>query len=200
MRKYIWVLVMMFSVSSAFAQHKVGSATIQPKIGLNVSNLTHNDGADSRTEFTGGVELEYQFTKQLAFAVGLVYSPQGSYANDLNGNVPNGYNVKSTKQIDYLNVPIVANLYLLKGFAVKLGIQPGFNVKANIETESKGRKENYTLYDVKWFDFSIPIGLSYEYKNFVADARYNIGFTKVIDGTKSKNKVFQFTLGYKFNL
>lgn len=200
MRKYIWVLVMMFSVTSAFAQHKVGSATIQPKIGLNVSNLTHNDGADSRTEFTGGVELEYQFTKQLAFAVGLVYSPQGSYANDLNGNVPNGYNVKSTKQIDYLNVPIVANLYLLKGFAVKLGIQPGFNVKANIETESKGRKENYTLYDVKWFDFSIPIGLSYEYKNFVADARYNIGFTKVIDGTKSKNKVFQFTLGYKFNL
>ena len=200
MRKYIWVLVMMFSVTSAFAQHKVGSATIQPKIGLNVSNLTHNDGADSRTEFTGGVELEYQFTKQLAFAVGLVYSPQGSYANDLNGNVPNGYNVKSTKQIDYLNVPIVANLYLLKGFAVKLGIQPGFNVKANIETESKGRKENYTLYDVKWFDFSIPIGLSYEYKNFVADARCNIGFTKVIDGTKSKNKVFQFTLGYKFNL
>ncbi len=200
MRKYIWVLVMMFSVTSAYAQHKVGSATIQPKIGLNISNLTHNDGADSRTEFTGGVELEYQFTKQLAFAVGLVYSPQGSYANDLNGNVPNGYNVKSTKQIDYLNVPIVANLYLLKGFAVKLGIQPGFNVKANIETESKGRKENYTLYDVKWFDFSIPIGLSYEYKNFVADARYNIGFTKVIDGTKSKNKVFQFTLGYKFNL
>lgn len=191
---------MMFSVTSAFAQHKVGSATIQPQIGLNISNLTHNDGADSRTEFTGGVELEYQFTKQLAFAVGLVYSPQGSYANDLNGNVPNGYNVKSTKQIDYLNVPIVANLYLLKGFAVKLGIQPGFNVKANIETESKGRKENYTLYDVKWFDFSIPIGLSYEYKNFVADARYNIGFTKVIDGTKSKNKVFQFTLGYKFNL
>jgi len=200
MRKYIWVLVMMFSVTSAYAQHKVGSATIQPKIGLNISNLTHNDGADSRTEFTGGVELEYQFTKQLAFAVGLVYSPQGSYANDLNGNVPNGYNVKSTKQIDYLNVPIVANLYLLKGFAVKLGIQPGFNVKANIETESKGRKENYTLYYVKWFDFSIPIGLSYEYKNFVADARYNIGFTKVIDGTKSKNKVFQFTLGYKFNL
>ena len=200
MRNYIWVLVMMFSVTSAYAQHKVGSATIQPKIGLNISNLTHNDGADSRTEFTGGVELEYQFTKQLAFAVGLVYSPQGSYANDLNGNVPNGYNVKSTKQIDYLNVPIVANLYLLKGFAVKLGIQPGFNVKANIETESKGRKENYTLYDVKWFDFSIPIGLSYEYKNFVADARYNISFTKVIDGTKSKNKVFQFTLGYKFNL
>ncbi len=200
MKKCIWVLLLMFPIISASAQHKVGSATIQPKIGLNISNLTHNDGADSRTEFTGGVELEYQFTKQLAFALGLVYSPQGSYANDLDGNVPNGYKVKSTKQIDYLNVPIVANLYLLKGFAVKLGIQPGFNVKANLATESKGRTENHTLYDVKWFDFSIPVGLSYEYKNFVADARYNMGFTKVIDGTKSKNKVFQFTFGYKFNL
>ena len=53
---------------------------------------------------------------------------------------------------------------------------------------------------VKTFDFSIPVGASYEYQNFVLDARYNIGVTKVIDGLDCRNSVFQLTLGYKFKL
>ena len=49
-------------------------------------------------------------------------------------------------------------------------------------------------------DFSIPVGISYEYNNFVVDGRYNFGVTKIIDGFDSKNSVFQITLGYKFDL
>ena len=54
----------------------------------------------------------------------------------------------------------------------------------------------------KSFDFSIPVGISYEYANFQLDARYNFGVTKVFDveGSKAKNSVFQITLGYKFAL
>ncbi|MBR4454439.1 MAG: outer membrane beta-barrel protein [Bacteroidales bacterium] len=54
--------------------------------------------------------------------------------------------------------------------------------------------------DTNSFDFSVPVGLSYEYKNFVLDGRYNIGVTKIVDGDDSKNRVFQITLGYKFKL
>ena len=54
--------------------------------------------------------------------------------------------------------------------------------------------------DAKTVDLSIPVGLSYEYSNFVFDARYNFGVTKVADDADSKNSVFQFTLGYKFAL
>ena len=50
------------------------------------------------------------------------------------------------------------------------------------------------------FDFSVPVGISYEYANFQLDARYNIGCTKVFKGTDEKNSVFQVTLGYKFDL
>ena len=50
------------------------------------------------------------------------------------------------------------------------------------------------------FDFSIPVGLSYEFNNVVLDARYNFGVTSVADGGDAKNSVFQFTLGYKFAL
>ena len=66
----------------------------------------------------------------------------------------------------------------------------------------------------KTVDFSIPMGISYEYKNFVVEGRYNLGVTKVfkdkelniggesidLSGTDTKNSVFQFTLGYKFEL
>ena len=52
------------------------------------------------------------------------------------------------------------------------------------------------------FDLSIPVGLSYEYEDFVLDARYNIGTSKLIksDPDSSKNSVFQLTIGYKFEL
>ena len=53
---------------------------------------------------------------------------------------------------------------------------------------------------VKGFELSIPVGLSYEISDFVIDARYNFGVTKVADGDDCKNSVFQFTVGYKFAL
>jgi hypothetical protein len=72
--------------------------------------------------------------------------------------------------------------------AVKLGLQPGFNVSDD------------DISGVKSVDLSIPVGLSYEVNRFVFDARYNFGVTKVADWADSKNSVFQFTVGYKFNL
>ena len=54
--------------------------------------------------------------------------------------------------------------------------------------------------NVNTFDFSIPIGLRFEFSNVVIDARYNIGITKIEKDGKERNSVFQFTLGYKFKL
>ena len=62
------------------------------------------------------------------------------------------------------------------------------------------RKTTRDVEDVKSVDFSIPVGLSYEYANFQLDARYNWGVSKVIDDDDEKNSVFQITLGYKFKL
>ena len=52
-------------------------------------------------------------------------------------------------------------------------------------------------------DVSIPVGISYEYLNVVLDARYHFGLTKLYKDESwptEKNKVFTFTVGYKFNL
>ena len=47
---------------------------------------------------------------------------------------------------------------------------------------------------------SIPVGASYEYKNVVLDARYNIGVTKAFKEGDAKQSAFVVTLGYKFKL
>lgn len=170
----------------------VGTFTLQPKIGMNVASLTKCDGCDPRIGLAAGVEAEYQATDIFSVSAGLIYSMQGNKAKE--------EGVTLTTKLDYINIPILANVYVTKGLAVKLGVQPAFNVsdkqklsggKASVEAEDVGAES---------FDFSIPVGLSYEYNNVVFDARYNFGVTNIADGGDSKNSVFQFTLGYKFAL
>lgn len=111
--------------------------------------------------------------------------------------------IRTTTKLDYINVPIMANVYVVKGLAVKLGIQPGFNVNSKQTFSGKtvlGDIDKKYELDAKSVDFSIPVGLSYEYNNVVLDARYNWGLTKVFEGSDAKNSVFQITLGYKFDL
>ena len=100
-------------------------------------------------------------------------------------------------------MPILANVYVTKGLAVKLGLQPGFNItsKYNQKVTILGNVVETTS-DMKAqsVDFSIPVGLSYEFSNVQLDARYNWGISKVLKNKEDKNSVFQITLGYKFAL
>lgn len=192
MKKILLMAVVMLASVASYAQQAVGTFTLQPKIGMNVASLTKCDGADPRIGLAAGVEAEYQATDIFSVSAGLIYSMQGNKAKE--------EGVTLTTKLDYINIPILANVYVTKGLAVKLGVQPAFNVsdkqklsggKASVEAEDVGAES---------FDFSIPVGLSYEYNNVVFDARYNFGVTNIADGGDSKNSVFQFTLGYKFAL
>lgn len=141
-----------------------------------------------------GAELEYQVTDMFSVSAGALYSMQGAKSEE--------DKEKTTLKLDYINVPILANVYVAPGLAVKLGIQPGFNVTHKIKVEGEGGSDTGTLDGVNTVDFSIPVGVSYEYKNFVLDARYNWGLTNIAKGgeVSNKNSVFHITLGYKFDL
>lgn len=198
MKKMILTAAVILASAGAYAQHAVGSITLQPKVGLSVANVTDVDNTDARVGFVGGVEGEYQATDLLSVSAGLLYSQQG-YKNDFSFA---GKSIKSTAKLDYINIPIMANVYVVKGLAVKLGVQPGFNVNGKLKTviNAGGQFQASKDVDVKTFDFSIPVGLSYEYQNVVLDARYNWGLTKLQSNFDAKNSVFQVTLGYKFEL
>lgn len=195
MKKVIFMAVVMLSSVSAFAQHAVGSLTIQPKVGINLADLTEYDDTDLRIGLAAGAELEYQATDAFSISGGLLYSMQGAKYET--------HNATTTTKLDYLNVPIMANVYIAKGFAVKLGVQPGFKLNAKNKAEVNGTSVETDMDHVKSVDFSIPVGISYEVSNIVFDARYNWGLTKFADTIDDKshcNSVVQFTVGYKFGL
>ena len=153
---------------------------------------------------TIGGEVEYQIDNRFSVAAGVGYIMQGKQWDDYKIGGVEWYDSKI--ELGYINVPIVANCYIFKGFAVKAGVQFAFMTNAKYKyTIKDGNYETKYNQDIKdnckTFDFSIPVGVSYEFDNhIVIDARYNIGVTKVLDGATNHNSVLLATVGYKFRL
>jgi len=219
MKKMMMIVAMAVCSLAANAQNEVGQLTLQPKIGINLAWLSDTEVPTSATDtesgkvmgdFALGVEAEYGLMNNFSVAAGILYSRQGTNFGEYKlyggpgGSVSSGWD-KYEYNLGYLNIPIVANYYFAKGWAVKAGIQPGFLLSAKVKRDGLGLTPNLDediKSDLKTFDLSIPLGISYETNNFVIDGRYNLGLTKVNkDGDNSvKNNVIQFTFGYKFTL
>ena len=181
---FLAAVAMMFSVSMN-AQNEVGQISIAPTVGINISSITKTDNSKAKVGLVAGAVAEYGVAEKVGVSAGVMFSMQGCGWKD----------VDDKTKLNYLNIPILANYYVYKGLAVKAGVQPGFLLSAKMG-------DNDIKDNMKKFDFSIPVGVSYEYMNIVLDARYNIGLTKGNkEGDKSqKNSVFQITLGYKFKI
>ena len=233
MKKIIMMAVAAFMATTASAQFEKGTWSLQPFLGGSISSITNvgsfdiDDGIElkkrMRVGYIIGGEAEYQFAKKFSVAAGINYTSQGCGWKDID-YFDGGAKIKIKDQSDilgYIKIPIVANYYIFKGFAVKTGVQFGFMVsskffahgEADYDLFGDGVKRAVDLYGTvdmkdqyKKFDFSIPVGVSYQFKvPIVIDARYQIGLTKLnkysYDGIKdSKNSVFTLTVGYKFGL
>ena len=222
------IAAMMVATVTASAQFEPGTFSLQPKLGGTGAMLSNMPTLD--TQGAGGVNLksdktatggfiiggeaEYQFTKVFSLAAGVNYAQQGSGWKDKSFSV-NGVSadLKDAKiELGYVNVPIVANAYLFKGFALKAGVQFGFLTSAKMKFTIKAEQGdlNQTVNNdvsikdgCEKMDIAIPVGVSYQFKvPIVIDARYNIGLKNVSkeSGENFKNQVFQITVGYKFAL
>ena len=196
MKKIMMMLFMATVALTASSQNTMrenGTFTLQPKLGLALGSFSGDytkpaGGQDPkvRAGFIAGVEGEYYANDWFGIALGLNYAQQGW---KVDGN---------TLKLDYLNVPLVADFYVARGLALKTGVQFGFLLSAKAD---EGDIKN----SCEKFNFSIPVGISYEINNFVLDIRYNIALTKVnkYDGghnEKNRSDLVQFTVGYKFGL
>ena len=217
------VAIMMMVVLGASAQYEPGKWSMQIKFGFGASQLTNMEkipmdegkmSAQWKSSSTIGLDVEYQVSKLLGLSLGVNRTNQGGGWE----NFTDASNIKYEDpriDLDYINVPLIANFYVYKGLALKAGLQAGFLVDADFVMMTKSNYEGRDLSlestlemdkDCQKVDFSIPVGISYEFRShFVLDARYNIGLTKVnkesIFGSKdSKNGVLMFTFGYKFDL
>jgi hypothetical protein len=91
------------------------------------------------------------------------------------------------------------NFYVAKGFALKIGLQPGFLV--NAKAESVDNKDAFES-----FNLSMPIGLSYEFKNGItldlrgAASLTNMNKNDANGDIKWYGDAGMLTIGYKFSL
>ena len=197
MKKIMMMLVMATIALTASAQNTLrdnGTITLQPKVGVGIGVLSGEwkqaPGVDNkvRVGLVAGVEGEYYATEWLGLALGVNYAQQGWKFK--------GDNLDETTKLDYLNVPLTGNFYVAKGLALKTGFQFGFLMSAKVEGDNvKDACEKLNL--------SIPLGISYEYSDFVLDLRYNLGLNKTNkadNGNKARSDLLQITLGYKFAL
>ena len=107
--------------------------------------------------------------------------------------LPKSSSQAAAKPITRVFIDEQVNFYVAKGFALKVGLQPGFLVNDNANGECKS------------FNFSIPVGLSYEFKNGITlDLRGGYSLTRVdkFDGNDLKYYTDggSLTIGYKFEL
>ena len=194
------IAALMVATLSANAQNEVGQVTLKPTVGMNISTITGDGDYKSKVGLVAGVEAEYGIAEKFGLQFGVLYSMEGAKVKNVVVAPGTGASAfladKVNFNLDYINIPILAQFYPAKGFAVKAGIQPAFNVRHKYSGDYSA-----TIEGVKSFNFSIPVGLSYEYESFVLDARYNIGVTKLYkDADQGRNSTISITLGYKFAL
>lgn len=221
MKKILLSALMAVVALTASAQRSdEGTFTLTPQLGFAYSSgfncSTEITIADSplfsyqrkgRSGFVAGAELGYQLNSWLRPSVGVLYQYTGYDVTDLVGRQDI---LDYSHNIHYLNVPILANFYIFHGFAIKAGIQPSFLLGSTYKME--GEKAS-TTENLNATTFHIPVGVSYEWRNFVVDARVNFALSdaekehmtyKILDEVYDipvlKNGYLQLTLGYKFEL
>lgn len=202
------------TMMAAKAQKEVGTFTLYPRVGVNLSMFTGqkiytSEEIDEHVEgkykpgFTGGAELWYQSHQGFAFSAGLLYSNQGNkmedivteYTDDQGNVIHTTLDLSTSTQM--LTVPLLAHAFIAQGLSIEAGIQGGFLLGAR----NKSRSDSWNVKPLmKTFDLSIPVGISYEYQNVQLDLRYVHGLTSLGDFfEKGHNRSFVLTVGYGFD-
>ena len=226
--KRIITLAFLSAISLAsFAQSEAGTWSVIPHVGVSIASLTHQSGGievgdnqsqelkpQARPGFTGGVDVLYQASDIVGLSVGLSYVQAGCKYKDIDGNGVTWHD--HYDRMDYLSVPLVAHSYIAPGLSINVGVAPSFLIYGkyhagmlSYDLDADRHRTNVqegvididTKKGLRKFTLSIPVGISYEYENVVLDARYNVGMLNVYKhGLTARNKVFEVSVGYKFDL
>lgn len=243
MKKVVLFVAFLGIAALAKSQNLTDVWTVKPYVGINLSSLTKFPEAQEgklKVGLVGGADVELRAMKWLGVSLGANYSVQGNRYNkafytsmpehlyDPKEDLilhPSDPSIKflgsqSSYQIslEYVNIPLSAHFYLFEHFTLHAGVQMGFLTRAE-QTYFDGKTNKNETRDItsklECVDISIPIGASYEYRNFVIDARYSWGLSDVAQKSMAEkndgkyilvpcdfrsNSVIRFTLGYRFAL
>jgi len=204
MKKIILTVAAVMALSTAAKAQDTNSGNVKLgiKAGLNVATLTGEDVSDdvkSRVGFHAGVVAEFKVAPNFSIQPELLYSQQGAKIDTFEES----FNVETTLKVNYLNLPVLAKYYIIKGLSIEAGPQIGYRLssKMKVEVPGLGTDEIDFKDQTKSIDFGLVGGVAYDLPMGVFfQARYNAGLSKINDDNdgSAKNGVFQVSVGYKF--
>lgn len=190
---------LLLAVFVAFLTHaNAQETTFGIKLGPNFANVG-GDLEDNKMKIGlhfGGV-ANIMLSETFAFAPELLLSTQGTKWKE------DGYEDKYN--LTYLNLPLLAKLYVSENFNIHAGPTVGFLLSAKNKGEADGEEWDDDIKDgMKGLDFGLAFGAGYELTsglNF--GARYNLGLANIFDAEeddddKATNQVIQLFVGFNF--
>lgn len=194
-------------------EHTVWDIYAAPNVGFNLSNLLGVDN-NIKPGFIAGAYIEVFLTKNFALAVEMQYSQQGTSGIYRNISATDDYGNPITQKhgpyninLHYINTSYIVRWYPWADLAWSFttGIHTGYVISAHAK---KKHGEDINLKDhIYKGDFALPIGASYEWKQWQIEARYNVFFRKLARDAKAKdllgnarNSIFDVTLGYRIQV
>lgn len=173
------------------------------RAGYNLSNFNGDMAEDVDTKslsgFHVGLYTEFPISSRFSIQPEVIYSTQGATFE--------AFGSEADLRTQYLNVPVLAKVYVADGFNLQAGPQIGFLTGA--EWQADGGDVDYKDY-MKGTDFGLLLGAGYKTPmGLTIDARYNMGLSNTFDedgdwdeGVSTdqewKNGVFQVGIGYQF--
>lgn len=198
MKRIILAALALVAFGAAQAQPEYRTTKLRPMAGIAIYSLWGGEGAspNANVGIVAGAEMATHFSVGCGLNAGVMFSQTGFDYDVEYERYSSTYidNVKA--EIKSINVPLTFNLYLTDMFVLKAGLQPSFCLSSKLkDMNGTHRNQNWNS-----FDMSLPVGVSYEYRNFCLDIRYNIGLTETWEGTDTHSHSLTFTLGYDLPL
>ena len=210
-----------YSTSTSTSGVKIGL-----RAGINVADL-NGDAVNSFTNLAGyvpngavtkstrpgfyaGIYATLPIAPGFAIEPGITYAEKGAV---LTGTLPFpaldflNAKVTGTARLAYVDVPVLAKVYLTPGFYLYAGPQASFLVsgKARVDASVLGFSAYKQDFDVssqlRKVDFAAVGGLGYQFDNgFGLSAGYDYGFTSLDSGNRFQayNRVAKVGLNYSF--
>lgn len=156
--------------------------------GMNVSSLTKTSYARAVVRGNFGGFMGFQFSTIAALQVEALYSFQGA---KFDFKEMDGGRASQDLQLDYLKIPIMFKLYLIRGLNLEAGVS--FNILTSALENWRPAK------GYNGFDFSIPVGLAYQFgRHFELGLRYDISTVKYNPNRTGVNSLLSVNVAWRF--
>jgi len=190
MKKVIFPLILIM-VCFMYSQPCVSQ--IDVVLGITKTSITGDESWKDPIGFQAGVIYPvYSINEMISIRAEADLALQGARWEE--------FDLKGRTNLLYINVPLIVRYLSENGFFAEAGIQPGFLLSARDKYEDV--IDNYIDY-MNRFDFSIPLGVGYQFENnFSASFRVIPGINDILKESDftGRNLVFALRGTYTFHL